>query len=729
MRWGRLLRWKIWIGVVLLASLWGPQVVSAQGELPPAPLLARQVVVERHSVEAVVDGPLVEVQVTQLLRNRSGQVAEGVYLFPLPADAAVSDVEMTVEGVVLEGRVLDREEARRLYEQIVRAQRDPALLEYWERGVFQTSVFPIPPGEARTVAFVYTYWVEPVDGLFHFHVPLRLRHLGQVEAQEISIRVDLHTASGLRALYTPNFPSSVERSADDRATVTYSTAGELPANDFDLYWGTDDRAVGLSLLSYKPAGEAGYFVLLAAPGLAEEEIVERDLVVVLDVSGSMRKAKLEQARAAVRSMVESLRPGDRFNLVAFSSGVELWREALQPVDDVGQREAVRWLEGLRAVGSTDINRALLEALAQVAEGESARPAYILFVTDGQPTQGELVVDAIVRNALGHLPAERTPRLFTFGVGYDVNTDLLDILATELRGESHYVAPDAAIDEAVGAFYAQVSTPVLAEIELAFGAPFTVTALSPDPLPDLFAGRQLVAVGRYTAGGTGEVALAGEVNGKARLYVYPDRTLVVGGGNPAVARLWAMRQIGQLLSLIRRNGPDPELVEEITQLGVRYGIVTPYTSSLVLEPEPLQPGEEIPLAELGVSSEQLRSEALAQADQMYAAPAAGEAAVAASQARAALQQAEVAVETAATVRYVAGRSFVLRSYLAEEGRRGAGSLWVDTGFVETMAVTTVVLGSDAYFDLLAEPEMAQWLAISAELVVVTGPESAVRVTAR
>jgi Ca-activated chloride channel family protein len=187
----------------------------------------------------------------------------------------------------------------------------------------------------------------------------------------------------------------------------------------------------------------------------------------------------------------------------------------------------------------------------------------------------------------------------------------------------------------------------------------------------------------------------------------------------------MRQIGQLLSLIRRNGPDPELVEEITQLGVRYGIVTPYTSSLVLEP--LRPGEEIPLAELGVSSEQLRSEALAQADQMYAAPAAGEAAVAASQARAALQQAEVAVGTTATVRYVAGRSFVLRGYLAEEGSEGA--LWVDTGFVETMAVTTVVLGSDAYFDLLAEPEMAQWLAISAELVVVTGPESAVRVTAR
>ena len=725
MRWGRLLWQKIWIGAVFLAGLWGAQGISAQGELPPAPLLARQVVVERHSVEAVVDGPLVEVQVTQLLRNRSGQVAEGVYLFPLPADAAVSDVEMTVDGAVLEGRVLDREEARRIYEQIVRAQRDPALLEYWERGIFQTSVFPIPPGETRTVSFVYTYWVEPVDGLFHFHVPLRLRHLGQVGAQEISIRVDLQTASGLRALYTPNFPSSVERSADDRATVTYSTAGELPANDFDLYWGTDDRAVGLSLLSYKPAGEEGYFVLLAAPGLAGEEIVERDLVVVLDVSGSMRKAKLEQARAAVQSIVESLRPGDRFNLVAFSSGVALWREALQPVDGVGQREAVRWLEGLRAVGSTDINRALLEALAQVAEGESARPAYILFVTDGQPTQGETEVDAIVRNALGHLPAERTPRLFTFGVGYDVNTDLLDILAAELRGGSHYVAPDAAIDEAVGAFYAQVSTPVLAEIELTFGAPFTVTALSPDPLPDLFAGRQLVAVGRYTAGGTGEVALAGEVNGKARLYVYPERTLVVGGGNPAVARLWAMRQIGQLLSLIRRNGPDPELVEEITQLGVRYGIVTPYTSSLVLEP--LRPGEEIPLAELGVSSEQLRSEALAQADQMYAAPAAGEAAVAASQARAALQQAEVAVGTTAPVRYVAGRSFVLRGYLAEEGSEGA--LWVDTGFVETMAVTTVVLGSDAYFDLLAEPEMAQWLAISAELVVVTGPESAVRVTAR
>jgi Ca-activated chloride channel family protein len=168
-----------------------PTVLQAQDTRPPRPLPPpplpppplppivevapiSQIVIERHAVDAVVDGQVAQVQVTQVLRNQSGRVAEGVYIFPLPKDAAVSDFQMTVDGQVLEGRLLDRDEARRIYEQIVRSQRDPALLEYLDRGLFQTSVFPIPPGETRTVALNYTHLVERTDDLYRFNYPLSM---------------------------------------------------------------------------------------------------------------------------------------------------------------------------------------------------------------------------------------------------------------------------------------------------------------------------------------------------------------------------------------------------------------------------------------------------------------------------------------------------------------------------------------------------------------------------
>jgi Ca-activated chloride channel family protein len=702
--------------------------------LPPLDMTAppSQIVIARHGVDAVIEAQVAQVQVTQVLHNQSGRVAEGVYIFPLPADAAVSDFQMTVDGEVLEGKLLDRDEARRIYEQIVRSQRDPALLEYLDRGLFQTSIFPIPPGESRTVDLTYTHLVERSDGLYHFNYPLRMPHFGAT-AQEIDVRIEVRDLPGLRTIYSPNYPITVERSADDRALITYSAPADKPASDFDLYFGADSQLVGLDLLSYKPAGEDGYFVLLAAPSIeaAADAVVARDIVVVLDVSGSMQGKKIEQAKDAVRYIVEQLNPEDRFNLVAFSTGVSLWKNELQPVEDQSIKGALRWIRDLRAAGSTDINRALLEALAQLDEGESTRPATILFLTDGQPTQGEMNVDAIIRNARNNLPAERTLRLFTFGVGYDVNTDLLDILSADLRGTSQYVKPDEPIDEAVSAFYAQVSTPVLADITIDFSADITVDDLYPYPLPDLFAGRQLVAVGRYDAGGEVEVTLTGQVNDTERVYIYPDRTLAERGGEPFAARLWATRKIGHLLAQIRRSGPDPELVQAVTELSLQYGIVTPYTSYLVLEPALLDSTSAAPVRGADLLSalpdiNQLRAQSIAAADRMYAAPAAGEAAVVASQARIELQQAETVHQTPPEMRYVGGRAFILRAYIvADDGSRL--ELWVDTQYDEAMEVTTVEFGSDAYFDLLDEPDMAQWLALSPELIIVTGEESAVRIT--
>jgi Ca-activated chloride channel family protein len=695
----------------------------------PAPLLT-PITIAQHKVDAVIDGPVANVRVTQVFRNDTGRTVEGVYIFPLPGDAAVSDFQMTVDGQVLEGKLLNKDEARRIYEEIVRRQRDPALLEYIGRNLFQTSVFPIPAGASRKLELTYTQVVGQRDGLYEFVYPLRTHQYSSQPVESLSITVELRNQRGLRTIYSPHYAVRIDRGGsgdENSAIVGYEASKVQPEQDFALLFGVDRNAIGLNVLSYKPTGEDGYFVLLASPGLEArpDEVVARDLVLVLDVSGSMQGQKMAQAREAAHYVVDQLHPGDRFNLIAFSTGVRLWQNELQPATEQGLREAHAWISRLEAGGSTDINRALLEGLAQFSDGgRTTRPAYMLFMTDGLPTMGEVEPGRIVNNALNNRP-DRTIRLFTFGVGYDVNTDLLDTLSRELGGRTTYVRPEEAIDEKISQFYQGISTPVLVDIALNFGT-VAVDELYPYPLPDLFAGDQLVVVGRYRNGGPLTVTLRGMANGQRLTYEYRGRQLATAGGDPFVARLWATRKIGVLLDQVRRSGPLQELVDEIVKLSLQFGIVTPYTSYLVLEPEnnmgAAAPASDARLFSLRDRADDEVRESVAAA---AAAPASGEGAVAASEARSQLAHAVTVRETTG-VRYVNGKTFVRQAQV----RGGDGQLhdlWVDTAYSEGMKVETVQFGSTRYFSLLRQPEMAAWLAISPEVVIVVGPSAAIRVT--
>jgi Ca-activated chloride channel family protein len=384
---------------------------------------------------------------------------------------------------------------------------------------------------------------------------------------------------------------------------------------------------------------------------------------------------------------------------------------------------------LAAYGSTDINRALLEWLGQLQRaGDGDRPGYVLFLTDGLPTMGETDTERIINNAQNNKPAESRIRLFTFGVGFDVNTDLLDTISREMGGRSSYVQPDEAIDEVVGTFYAGISTPVLVDISIDFGEDIVVDDLFPFPLPDLFAGDQLLVAGRYRTGGEAVITLRGAVNSETVTLQFAGHSFVESGGEPFVARLWATRKIGALLEQIRRNGPHQELIDEIVDLSLQYGIVTPYTSYLVVEPEMSVAGGD------GVEPDEpvfaLRAQAEDEvAEQVQAAAAAapsGEAAVAASETRSALANAVNVLDTSG-VRYVGGKTFVhQRTVQTADGR--ALDLWVDTRYTEEMAVEIVEFGSARYFTLTRQPEMAAWLAISPEMVIVVDGNRAIRITA-
>jgi Ca-activated chloride channel homolog len=748
------LRWRIVVAICLLMLMALPLPVAGQRIIdppipidPPFPPPGRPIpptpsviTIEEYVVEARIEGAAATVHVTQVFRNQSGAAVEGQFIFPLPADAAVSDLQMKVDDTVLEGRVMPADEARGIYERIVRQQRDPALLQYIGQGLFQTNVFPIPPGDSRTVQLTYSQLVTQEQGLYRFRYPLGAGFNVLGDQGGLRLRVEIVDQPGLRTIYSPNWGATVQRTGSDTAEIVFTGAGEAPESFFDVYWGSDDSAVGANLLSYQPVEEDGYFALLVAPGIEQEatEVAARDVVVVVDVSGSMEGEKMEQARDAAKYIVDHLNSGDRINLISFSTGVRLWSDHLEELSADLTADAHEWIEQLEAGGSTDINRALLEALGVIearSDQDEGRPVYLLFMTDGLPTQGETDPWKIMDNAEMNAPEAATLRLFTFGVGYDVNTILLDTLSKEMGGRSSYVLPEERIDEAVSAFYQGISTPVLTNVSLAFEGNAVTDEIYPYPLTDLFAGEQLVVVGRYRDGGDVSVLLSGKVNGVDQEFRFDGMSLRERGGEPFVARVWASRKIGVLMEQVRRSGPDEEVIDAIVELSLRYGIVTPYTAYLVEEPNAVAampapvPGAPPAAGGMGGSPMEMAPAARAYAEDAAAMmadmPASGEKAVAASEAQNSLQTA-TNVENRAQAQYVAGKTFVQQGWVS--GANGSSlPFWVDTAYTQAMSLTWVEFASDAYFALAQQPGLAEWLAVGEEMVIAIDATHAIRVT--
>jgi len=457
----------------------------------------------------------------------------------------------------------------------------------------------------------------------------------------------------------------------------------------------------LNLLSYRRKEEDGFFLLLISPKIevTQQEIVAKDVVMVLDTSGSMRGEKISQAKEALEFILDNLNPEDRFNIVVFSTGVHAYADQLVPASE--SREARRFVRDLRAVGGTNINRALLEALDQ-AQGEhpqsqGGRPQIIIFLTDGLATEGVIETERIISNV--RKAASESARIFTFGVGDDVHTILLDTVAQEHRGASAYVRPGQNIEAEVSNFYAKVSSPLLADLVLDFGG-VRVEDVYPYSLPDLFAGTQLIIVGRYRHGGNADIALRGTIDGHEQEFLYRENHFRNEGGASFIPRLWATRKVGYLLSEIRLHGEDRELVDEIVDLSVRYGIVTPYTSFLIDE-------EEDALTDAG--RERLAAQEMAPTANAARAPAFGAGAVDKSVAQESLRTAHsVPGSTHEQVKHMRDKSFILR-----EG------IWTDTTFDPSkMKTTRLAFGSDAYFGLLAShPEWGSYFSLGEEVIVV------------
>jgi Ca-activated chloride channel family protein len=668
---------------------------------PPKPTI--QLVIRYHHVTVEIQDQVAITRVDQVFFNPNNWAVEGTYTFPLPAGASVSSFLLWVDGKPVEAQILDAEQARQQYEEIVRTLRDPALLEYAGLSAVQAHVFPIPPQGERRVELEYSQVLNSENGLVRYVYPLSTEKFSAWPLEQVSISVDVRDSASIQAVYSPSHKINISRESENHVRAGYEDSQILPDADFAFFYSLGEQTT-LHLLSYRsPTDEQdpdGFFLLLLAPSpQVSEDPLPKDVVLVLDRSGSMEGEKFRQAQDALKFILERLNPEDRFNILVFSTGLDRYANSLRPASEASQ--AINWVEGLSAQGSTDINRALLEAAALV-KGE--RPAYLIFLTDGLPTEGVVNSQQILDNLAGAAPGSL--RLFAFGVGYDVDTFLLDSLAQAHHGDSSYVLPGERLDEVVSAFYEKINIPVLTDLDLDFGD-LSVYDLYPSPLPDLFSGSQIVLLGRYRQGGAATIRLSGQIGDKTQTFEFPEQVFSTQTDNQypenTLPRLWATRKIGYLLNKIRLQGPDQETIQQIVSLSIHYGIVTPYTSYLVSESAPLSASEQ----------ERIAGEQLNKMQAMPAAPAYGQAAVEKAIDEGSLAQADAPVapqESAANqMRFAGTKAFVLQV-----------DQWTDTTFdPESMQTVKVPFLSNAYFALAeSNPELASAFALGQSVIVVS-----------
>lgn len=694
------LRVAVWCAAVVAL----PCHLRGQGWIEPVrPVPGWGVEKLRSAVSVAVKDRVADVTVEEWFQNRGPMLGEGIYHYPLPGEAAFSSFSLWQGDNELRGETMDATQARSIYEEIVRRKRDPALIELAGHGLIRARIFPINPGETRKITLRYTQILDREGDAWRFRY---VAGSGPGAAGVTrSFRLSAESGSRFGDPYSPTHQIRTNRS-EGRLEVTL--ADSATTGDLDLFLPLRQGLVGVSLLTHQVPGDDGYFMLLLAPGAAHPAAaLRRDLVVAVDVSGSMSGDKLAQAKSAVGQLLGSLHEGDRFRLVAFESGVRRFDAGWTAATADGRRRAVEWVNALETGGGTNIAGALDEAASQPpAEGSLG---VIIFLTDGLPTVGEQDPEKIAARAEERRGAFR---VFSFGIGYDVNTFLLDRLTEGARGVTEYIAPGGDIERAVGTLAGKIASPVLTDVTLN-GDGAELYDVQPQTLPDLFAGDELVAFGRYHARSTTGWSVAVRGRRSSQDEQFRSGTVGAASTNAYIPRLWASRKAGALSREIRLHGSTPETLAALKDLALRYGILTEYTSYLVQEPTLAMDGRrDLPPTPMSLN-----------AVVVTAAPAAvaqnGAGAVIQSQAEARLAQKSVdrqdqdelddrlrARSGINPTRRVGGRLYILRD-----------SVWTDLAARDSQRTVTVAPFSDAYFALLRSlPELTPAVSLTPGVLV-------------
>jgi Ca-activated chloride channel homolog len=576
------------LSVAITGTCWAQGFIIPHGSFTPPALI-------HHDLNVSIKNQVALCQVKHVFKNENNVAIEGVFYFPIPRDASVSDFDMWVDGKRLRGEVLKRDEARKIYEEIVRKNIDPALLEYADNQFFRINLFPIPAGKERTIELHFNQVLSMNNDLVRFFYPLhgestlgrtalgipgeRTFHLGNKndtsESNQI-FNIKIESEIPINSIYSPSHKLEIVNRTEHHAEISYEGARKPDEMDFLLYYSLSQDKLGATLMCHREHDGEGFFMLLISPPLHSDPsaAVPQDLVFVLDTSGSMEGEKLQQAKSALTYCINGMRDMDRFALITFSSTMKIFNDRFQSGKDA-RTEALEFIQNISAVGGTDIYSVLLKALS--FQRNPHHTTCIIFITDGLPTVGEQDVTKIVQSVD---KKSGTVRLFSFGVGYDVNTFLLDKIAQGSHGSSDYIAPNEDIEQNISVFFDKIKNPVLADVRLHIGN-VKVEDVYPQELPDLFAGTQLTVVGRYKNSGSALITLTGRSDEREKSFQY-EKEFQRDADNNFLPHLWASRKVAYLLDEIRNRGENDEMRTQVEKLCMEYGILSPYTSFLVQE---------------------------------------------------------------------------------------------------------------------------------------------------
>src|SRR5574341_468485 len=530
--------------------------------------------IKDYSVKTNISDQLATTTVELAYYNHCSRNLEGTFLFPIPPEAVISKFYLYVGNEEVPAELLDEAQARNIYENIVRMRKDPALLEYAGYNLLKARVFPLVGKGETKIKLTYSQVLKQSQGLCEYRFSFGQEDKVSAGGGNLSVQIALDSKIPLKSIYSPTHDLKVNRISQHKARVTWGTQVNSIGGDFTLYYSFSGRPIAFNLLTDSQFGD-NFFLALVSPDIAADatKVLPKNIIFILDSSGSMRGEKIKQAREALLFCLQNLNPKDRFNLIDFDDQIRLFSDTLVSANPSQVKRVRNFVEEIEADGGTNIGQALRTGLANFGEGLN----YLIFLTDGLPTVGERNVDRILSEVKSN--NQTRVRIFDFGVGYDVNTYLLDKLAAENSGTSDYVTPAEHIEIKVSNFYQNIAAPVLADLSLDFGVAEAYDVY-PYPLPDLFSGSQLVVTGRFRNQARTSVVLSGQLNGKKKSYEFPADFSISSTPQKAVPKIWAQRRVGYLMDQIRLSGQSPELVQEITDLSKKYGIMTKYTSFLV-----------------------------------------------------------------------------------------------------------------------------------------------------
>jgi len=744
---------------------------------PPPPRPPRHIIrhlpawVKEAHLKVTITDQVAKTEVNEVFVNPNDWPLEGDFVFPLPADASVSDFSFWMNGKEVKAELLDTKQARDIYTDIVRRMKDPALLEYVGTKMFRLRIFPIAPrGEAK-VKLTYNQVLKSDTGIVTYRYPHSTNKFSSKPLESATVDVTIDSKVAIKNVYCPSHTVDISRKGDHKVRLSYEGSNVTPEKDFIAYYTLSDKDFGLNFLTYKEKGEDGYFLALLSPKqeIEKKDILPKDIVFVLDTSGSMSGDKIEQARKSLTFCVNSLNKEDRFNIISFATTTRKFTDDPVKADKENVEKARKWIAEITARGGTNINDAILEALAM--RGSDERTYMVVFITDGLPTISETDPQKILKNI--KKANERESRLFVFGVGHDVNTILLDKLAEENRGARDYITPEENIEVKISNFYDKVANPVLANLKLKFEG-LEVYDVYPRELPDIFKGSQIAVVGRYKEGGHKAVRLTGKVGKTEKEFVYETDFPKEASEAAYVARVWATAKVGYMLDEMRLHGESAEVRKEVIYLAKKFGILTPYTSYLVVEDErrrvarrggdwdrPMPPGEDsdsgvhkrIPAPDSAAEGMARKMDKMEKEintlgkliEEAKKPEASGRGAVTRSQAAKKLKDAAGAPAAEPGRGTTGGGAWTGADLYGKKGARelekvgkaieemvktaGAktfylnSGVWVDSEFKEGLEEVKVKYLSDEYFALLAKhPEAAKYFAIDSKIIVVIGKKA-------